>query len=96
MKTKIESLKITDDVVYVNDVPYYREAVDLTKEKKVLEKWEWIKSHIENELADTQTAYDDLKKNGLSFNAIEIEGFLRAIILIKRQLEYIDETMDNE
>ena len=93
MKTKIESLKITDDVVYVNDVPYYREAVDLAKAKKVLEKWEWIKSHIENELADTQTAYDDLKKNGLSFNAIEIEGFLRAIILIKRQLEYIDEIM---
>lgn len=96
MKTKIESLKFTDDVVYVNDVPYYREAVDLTKAKKVLEKWEWIKRHIENELAVTQTEYDDLKKNGLSFDAIKIEGFLRAIILIKRQLEYIDEIMDNE
>ena len=93
MKTKIESLKITDDVVYVNEVPFYREAVDLTKAKKVLEKWEWIKRHIENELADTQTEYDDLKKNSLSFDAIKIEGFLRAIILIKRQLEYIDEIM---
>ena len=93
MKTKIESLKITDDVVYVNEVPFYREAVDLTKAKKVLEKWEWIKQHIESELADTQTEYDDLKKNGLSFDAIKIEGFLRAIILIKRQLEYIDEIM---
>ena len=93
---KIQIFKGTDDVVYVDDVPYYREAVDLAKAKKVLEKWEWIKSHIENELADTQTAYDDLKKNGLSFNVIEAEGFLRAIILIKRQLEYIDEIMDNE
>ncbi len=93
MKTKIESLKITDDVVYVNEVPFYREAVDLTKAKKVLEKWEWIKRHIENELAHTQTEYDDLKKNGLSFDAIKIEGFLRAIILIKRQLEYIDEVI---
>ena len=93
MKTKIESLKLTDDVVYVNEVPYYREAVDLTKAKKVLEKWEWIKDHIENELADTQTAYDDLKKNGLSFNVIEAEGFLRAITDVKRQLEYIDEIM---
>ena len=93
MKTKIESLKITDDVVYVNEIPFYREAVDLTKAKKVLEKWEWIKSHIENELADTQTAYDDLKKNGLSFNVIEAEGFLRAITDVKRQLEYIDEIM---
>ena len=43
MKTKIQSLEITDDVVYVNGVPYYREAVDLAKAKKVLEKWEWIK-----------------------------------------------------
>ena len=93
MKTKIESLKVTDDVVYVNEVPFYREDVDLTKAKKVLEKWEWIKSHIENELADTQAAYDDLKKNGLSFNVIEAEGFLRAIMDVKRQLEYIDEIM---
>ena len=90
MKTKIDSLKITDDIVYVNEVPYYREAVDLTKAKKVLEKWEWIKSHIENELADTQATYDDLKKNGLSFKLIEAEGFLRAIINVKRRLEYID------
>ena len=94
MKTKIESLRITDDVVYVNDVPYYREAVDLTKAKKVLEKWEWIKSHIENELADTQTTYDDLKKNGLSFNVIEAEGFLRAIKTIHAQLQHIDEVID--
>lgn len=93
MKTKIQCLEITDDVVHVNGVPFYREAVDLTKAKKVLEKWEWIKSHIENELADTQTAYDDLKKNGLSFNVIEAEGFLRAITDVKRQLEYIDEIM---
>ena len=93
MKTKIESLRITDDVVYVNDVAYYREAMDLAKAKKVLEKWEWIKSHIENELADTQAAYDDLKENGLSFNVIEAEGFLRAIMDVKRQLEYIDEIM---
>lgn len=93
MKTKIESLRITDDVVYVNEVAYYREDVDLTKAKKVLEKWEWIKSHIENELADTQAAYEDLKKNGLSFNVIEAEGFLRAIMDVKRQLNYIDEIM---
>ena len=93
MKTKIESLRITDDVVYVNDVADYREAMDLAKAKKVLEKWEWIKSHIENELADTQAAYDDLKKNCLSFNVIEAEGFLRAIMDVKRQLEYIDEIM---
>ena len=93
MKTKIESLKITDDIVHVNDVPYYREAVDLTKAKKVLVKWEWIKRHIENELVDTQAAYDDLKKNGLSFNVIEAEGFLRAMTDVKRQLEYIDEIM---
>lgn len=93
MKTKIDSLKITDDIVYVNEVPYYREAVDLTKAKKVLEKWEWIKDHIDGELADAQAAYDDLKKNGLSFNVIEAEGFLRAIMDIKRQLEYIDEIM---
>ena len=93
MKTKIESLKITDDVVYVNEIPYYREAVDLTKAKKVLEKWEWIKDHIENKLANAQMAYDDLKKNGLSFNVIEAEGFLRAITDVKRQLEYIDEIM---
>ena len=94
MKTKIESLKITDDVVYVNEIPFYREAVDLTKAKKVLEKWEWIKSHINNELADTQAAYDDLKKNGLSFNVIEAEGFLRALIDVRRQLDHIDEIID--
>ena len=91
MKTKIENFRVTDDVVYVNEIPFYREAVDLTKAKKALEKWEWIKSHINNELADTQAAYDDLKKNGLSFNVIEAEGFLRAIIDVKRQLDHIDE-----
>ena len=91
---KIQNFRVTDDVVYVNDVPYYRESVDLTKAKKVLEKWEWIKSHIENELADTQTAYDDLKKNGLSFNVIEAEGFLRALIDVRRQLDHIDEVID--
>ena len=94
MKTKIESLETTDDVVYVNGVPFYREAVDLTKAKKVLVKWEWIKSYIENELVDTQAAYDDLKKNGLSFNVIEAEGFLRAITDVKQQLDYIDEDID--
>ena len=94
MKTKIESLKITDDVVYVNEIPFYREAVDLTKAKKVLEKWEWIKSHINDELAETQATYDDLKKNGLSFNVIEAEGFLRAIKTIHAQLQYIDEVID--
>ena len=93
---KIQIFRGTDDVVYVDDVPYYREAADLTKAKKVLEKWEWIKNHIENELDVTQTAYDDLKKNGLSFNVIETEGFLRAIKTVKHQLEYIDEIMDNE
>ena len=91
---KIQNFRVTDDVEYVNDVPYYREAVDLAKAKKVLEKWEWIKSHIENELADTQTAYDDLKKNGLSFNVIEAEGFLRALIDVRRQLDHIDEIID--
>ena len=91
MKTKIQIFKGTDDVVYVDDVPYYREAVDLTKAKKALEKWEWIKSRINNKLADTQAAYDGLKKNGLSVNVIEAEGFLRAITDVKRQLEYIDE-----
>lgn len=91
MAKKIESLKITDGVVYVNDVPYYREDVDLTKAKKVLEKWGWLKSYIENKLTDTQMEYDDLKKNDLSFNLIEAEGFLRAITDVKRQLEYIDE-----
>ncbi len=90
MKTKIDSLKITDDIVYVNEVPYYREAVDLTKAKKVLEKWEWIKDHIDGELISTQTLYDDMKKNGLSFNVIEAEGFLRAIKTVKQQLDYID------
>ena len=94
MKTKIESLKITDDVVYVNEIPFYREAVYLTNAKKALEKWEWIKSHINNELADTQAAYDDLKKNGLSFNVIEAEGFLRALIDVRRQLDHIDEIID--
>ena len=94
MKTKIESLKITDDVVYVNDVPYYREAVDLIKAKKVLVQWEWIKRYIENELVDAQAAYDDLKKNGLSFNVIEAEGFLRAITDVKQHLDYIDEDID--
>ena len=91
---KIQNFRVTDDVVYVNDVPYYREAVDLTKAKKVLEKWEWFKSYIEDELTDTQTAYDDLKKNGLSFNAIEAEGFLRAIKTIHAQLQHIDEVID--
>ena len=90
MKTKIESLKITDGIVYVNEVPYYREAVDLTKAKKVLEKWEWIKDHIDGELISTQTLYDDMKKNGLSFNVIEVEGFLRAIKAVKHQLDHID------
>ena len=94
MKTKIESLKITDDVVYVNEIPFYREAVDLTKAKKVLVKWEWIKRHIENELVDAQAEYDDLKKNGLSFNVIEAEGFLRAITDVKQHLDYIDEDID--
>jgi len=94
VKTKIESLKITDDVVYVNEIPFYREAVDLTKAKKALEKWEWIKSHINDELAETQATYDDLKKNGLSFNVIEAEGFLRAIKTIHAQLQYIDEVID--
>jgi len=94
VKTKIESLKITDDVVYVNGIPFYREAVDLTKAKKALEKWEWIKSHINDELAETQATYDDLKKNGLSFNVIEAEGFLRAIKTIHAQLQYIDEVID--
>lgn len=94
MKTKIESLRITDDVVYVNDVPYYREAVDLTKAKKVLEKWEWIKGHINGELISTQTLYDDLKKNGLSLNLIETEGYLRAIKDVQDQLEHIDEVIN--
>ena len=91
---KIQNFRVTDDVVYVNDVPYYREAVDLTKAKKVLEKWEWLKSYIEDELTDTQMGYDDLKKNGLSFNVIEAEGFLRAIKTIHAQLQHIDEVID--
>lgn len=94
MKTKIESLKITDDIVYVNEIPFYRGAVDLTKAKKALEKWEWIKSRIDYELVDIQVAYDDLKKNGLSFNVIEAEGFLRALIDVRRQLDHIDEVID--
>ena len=91
MKTKIENFRVTDDVVYVNDVPFYREAADLTKAKKVLVKWEWIKRHIENELVDAQAEYDDLKENGLSFSIIEAEGALRAIMDVKRQLDQIDE-----
>ena len=91
---KIQIFKGTDDVVYVDDVPYYREAADLTKAKNVLEKWEWLKSYIEDKLTDTQMEYDDLKKNGLSFNVIEAEGYLRAIKTIHAQLQHIDEVID--
>lgn len=94
MKTKTQSLEITDDVVYVNGVPFYRESEDLTKAKKVIEKWEWINFYIRTELADAQESYDGMKENGLSFNVIEAEGFLRAIKTIQAQLNHINESID--
>lgn len=92
----IQNFKVTNDIVYVNGVPYYRESVDLAKAKKVVEKWEWINDFIISEVFAAQSLYDDMKNKDLVFNTIETEGYLRAIKIVKQQLEYINESVDNE
>lgn len=77
--------------IVVDGVVYYREPTDLTKAKKVLEKYDWMKEEIRSELGKAQSLYDNMKEEGLTFSTIEAEGALRAVKRIVNTINYIDE-----
>ena len=78
--------------IVVDGVTYYTEHPDLTKAKQATDKWEWIKSEIFATVESGQALYDSMKEEGLTFGAIEAEGFLRCAKALKEQVKIIEES----
>jgi hypothetical protein len=78
--------------IVVDGVTYYREQPELTKAKEVVEKYEWLKAEITSTRGHAQEQYDDCKSHGLSFAAIDAEGYLRCAIQLCELVKHIEET----
>lgn len=78
--------------IVVDGVTYYTEHPDLTKAKQAIDKWEWIKSEILVAVDQGQALYDNMKEEGLTFGAIEAEGFLRCAKALKEQVRIIEDS----
>ena len=82
--------------IIVDGVTYYRDPPDLTKAKRVVEKWEWIKSFINDGVLNAQALYDNMKAEGLNVGMIEAEGYLRCAKTMLNQIAHIDECVDED
>ena len=63
--------------IVVNGVTYYAQLPESNMENPAQEKFDWLKSIIVQELHAAQALYDNCKQEGLAFNSIEAEGYLR-------------------
>ena len=66
----------------VRNTPEYRLLKDFTT---------YLINEINNEQRSAQAIYDDVKQQGLSFNTIEAEGYLRAMNDIVNLVKYARE-----
>lgn len=78
--------------IVVDGVTYYTEHPDFAKAEQAIDKWEWIKSEIFTTVERGQELYDKMKEEGLSFGAIEAEGFLRCAKTLKERVKLIEES----
>ena len=62
-----------------------------TPNKVFEEKYRQLTSDIEFELSRAQESYDAMKADGLTANAIEAEGYLRALRWVESSIKYVDE-----
>jgi hypothetical protein len=46
-------------------------------------------SELLNECRNAQEYYDFVKADGLTFSTVEAEGFLRAMILVQKNIQYL-------
>jgi hypothetical protein len=79
--------------IVVDGVTYHAEQPELKKAKIAIEKFEWIKISIENQLAAAQNLYDNMREEGLNFGSIEAEGFLRAMKTLSSEIKMIEDTL---
>ena len=66
----------------VRNTPEYRLLKDFTT---------YLINEINNEQRSAQAIYDDVKQQGLTFNTIEAEGYLRAMNAIVNLVKYARE-----
>lgn len=76
--------------IVVDGVTYYKEHPDLEKAKDVLEKYEDLVWDIKNHLKKAEDLYEDFKEQGLTFNSIEAEGFLRSAKTVMGFLDQVE------
>lgn len=86
---------MTKNSIVVDGVTYYKEHPDLEKAKAVLENYEGLVWNIKNHLRTAEELYEDFKEQGLTFNTIEAEGFLRSAKTVMGFLDYIEENMSD-
>lgn len=79
--------------IVVNGVTYYKEHPDLEKAKAVLNKYESLVWDIKDHLRTAESLYEDFKEQGLTFNTIEAEGFLRSAKTVMGFLDRVEENM---
>jgi hypothetical protein len=81
------------DSVLVDGETYYK-CIPETTNEKLANNFNWISLEIENGCNHARELYDDFKKQGLSFGAVEAEGYLRAFEQMKSTLLWIKEQSD--
>lgn len=77
--------------IVVDGVTYYKEHPDMEKAKNVLKKYECLVWDIKDHLKTAEGLHEDFKEQGLTFNTIEAEGFLRSAKTVMGFLNQIEE-----
>jgi len=60
-------------------------------DSKYEEKWDDLIYEIDSLEKHARMLYEDCKGNGLNFNSIEAEGYLRGLITVKNYLEELND-----
>lgn len=77
--------------IVVDGVECFREQPEVTKNQAYVERYDWLKTRIEEELHNAQDLYDNMKEEELKFGTVEAEGYLRCAKFFANTLKMIEE-----
>ena len=84
--------------ITLNGIEYVRATSEseIQELKKAKEELEWLKHEIQRNYDNAKLLVEDFKESGLTFNAVEAEGYLRASKTIYEQMKHIEENSGTE
>ncbi len=79
--------------IVVDGIEYFREHPKANENQVFVERYDWLKSRIEQEMHNAQELYENMKEEGLNFGTIEAEGYLRCAKFFANTLKMIEEEL---